>query len=286
MGKGQSVSVVNCAIKKSKLGSGYELIASEKTSIVASSKKFDVSDDLVSEKKLTYDLEKLDMIDETSIGNRVSIKGKVISLSDSEEIKSTLASGKVFVKKDGVISDESRASRLVLWENHVESVKCGKCYAISDVCIKSYSGQKYFSTTDDTTIQEIAEIGTVCQTINTGEEQFVGDIVGVISSNSYYSCISCSAKVDGDGVIGCCSKCGMKQKINRCKRNSVLQVMIENDSKIRKTVSMFGSVIDDLIKDEEDELLDFETKVLMSTTKIFTIRPNNTVLSVKNIDID
>jgi hypothetical protein len=78
----------------------------------------------------------------------------------------------------------------------------------------------------------------------------------------------------------------MKQKINRCKQNSVLQVIIENDSKIRKTVSMFGSVIDDLIKDEEDELLDFETKVLMSTTKIFTIRPNNTVLSVKNIDID
>ena len=158
--KGQSVSFVNCDIKKSKIGSGYELVLSEKSSIIPSPKKIKVSDDFL--EKNTSDvvtsLEKIDIIEDiaANVGNKVSIRWKVVSLKNSEKIK---AKDRVFVKRECVFGDASKASRLDL----VDSVEKSKCYTISNVVVKAYSWQKYFSTTDNSEVKEISDIGEVCE---------------------------------------------------------------------------------------------------------------------------
>ena len=61
--------------------------------------------------------------------------------------------------------------------------------------------------------------------------------------------------------------------------------MIENEKGVRKTVTMFGDIIDLLMTEVEDEFdIDVETKLLSLTTKRFKIKPNNVVTSVENIE--
>lgn len=129
MEKGQSVSLVNCGIKRSKMesfnGPLYDIHISEKTSIVSSPIKFDVGDE-VRGKIIgnVVELEKMEMIGNivANSGNKVAIKGKVISINDTVEIKSN---DKVFTKRECVFAN-SKGYRLVLWEDMVNSVECGK----------------------------------------------------------------------------------------------------------------------------------------------------------------
>ncbi len=55
----------------------------------------------------------------------------------------------------------------------------------------------------------ISDVGAVCKS-SFDEEEFFGDIVGVVSCSKFCSCILCEAKVKENGVVG--SKCGLKQK--------------------------------------------------------------------------
>ncbi len=141
MEKGKSVGLVNCEIKKSKMSSGYEVILSEK-SLVVSSPKFKVGDDILSKKMVeVFELTKLSMIDEivANLGNKVIIKGKAISVKNCETIN---ANDRVFTKRECVFSDDSRACRLVLWEDLVESMEKGKYYRVSNACVKAYNSEK------------------------------------------------------------------------------------------------------------------------------------------------
>ena len=76
-------------------------------------------------------MEKIDIIEDiaANVGNKVSIRGKVVY---SEKIK---AKDRVFVKRECVFGDASKASRLVLWEDLVDSVENSKCYTISNVVV-------------------------------------------------------------------------------------------------------------------------------------------------------
>jgi hypothetical protein len=286
MDKGQSISIMNCDIKKSKMGAGYELILSEKSLISPSPKIFKVTDDFLElEKKKLDVLEKNDMIDNISVRSRVSIKRKVISLEETETIKA--ANGNLFTKRECIFSDRSKASRLVLWENLTDLLQTNKCYTIRSVYVKTYNGQKYFSSTDDSVIQEIADLGEVSLIESNSEDEIIGEIVGVLSNNSFHSCISCASKVEqfqDSDVIGRCSKCGLRQRISRCKLKLVAQVMIEDDKGIKKVVTMFGGVITELIKSDIEDNCDLEMKLLTLATVMFKIRHDNIVPSVKNID--
>ena len=238
--RGESVSVVNCDVKKRKIGgTGYELVLSDKSSVIRSPKKFKLSDDLLMRFDVN-ELERIVMIEDisTNVGNKVSVKGKLVSLKDSEKIKTK---DRVFTKRESVLSDESTAIRLVLWEKLVESVELSKSYSITNLSVKTYGGQKYLSTTDISEVKEISEIVGAVHEIQSGIEEFVGDIVGIVSITKFYSCILCAAKVTEESfnsIVGCCGKCGLKQKISRCKKNLVAQVLIENQERINKTVTM------------------------------------------------
>ena len=132
MEKGHSVSLVNCGIKKSKVGTGYELIVSDKSTVMRSPKKFKVSDDMMKKASRVCELDRIEKIDviAANAGNKVCIRGKVVSIYETKDCS-------VFTKRACVISDESRACRLVLWEELVDLLETSKCYIISNVSVKS-----------------------------------------------------------------------------------------------------------------------------------------------------
>lgn len=58
-----------------------------------------------------------------------------------------------------------------------------------------------------------------------------GEIVGVMNTEAYNSCRVCKAKVMAvNDMMGECSKCLMKMKMNRCGKSKVarLRFMIED----------------------------------------------------------
>ena len=77
------------------------------------------------------------------IGNKVSVVGKIASIKEVEDIKSTK---RVFKKQEFVLIDKSKACRLLVWEDLVKSMESGKCYNIEGLSVKAYNGQKYLST--------------------------------------------------------------------------------------------------------------------------------------------
>ncbi len=91
------ISLVNCDIKR-KIGLGYELVLSEKSSVMSSpNKKFQVNDDLMISSRLRSvnsticaELKELLEIDGVAaqVGNKVSVVGKVVSVKEMDEIKS------------------------------------------------------------------------------------------------------------------------------------------------------------------------------------------------------
>ena len=179
MEKGQSVSLSNCEIKRAKGGMGLEIVLSEKSR---------VNDEKRKKASGVTGLEKLEKMKDIvpNVENKVSIKGKIVGLKESEKIKSK---ERVLVKREIEISDESQACRLVLWEELVGSVEEDKSYRICNVCVKAYGGMKYFSSTDTSTVDEITDIGEVCVKSISKNEVFIGEIIGIVSSSHFSRCV-------------------------------------------------------------------------------------------------
>ena len=286
----EAVAVQNCDIKKSKFGPGYEVVLSQKSSVVSSPKRFKV-DQVELEKSVGMLSKLMELTDiAANMGNKVSVQGKI--LSAEKEVQSiTTADKRSYVKRDYVISDSSYACRMVMWEGLVNSIEIGKCYLITQVGVKAYNGEKYFSSTDQSEVKEIADIGEVTesQANAVGLEDFVGEIIGIVSCTKFISCVSCAGKVEDESsssCIGICGKCGLKQKLNKCQTKRIARVMIEIEkTREKKTVTIFNDVLNELVRMEDDESSGIEIKLLEVPPKLFSIR-NNIVKSVSDISLE
>ena len=79
-----------------------------------------------------------------------------------------------------------------------------------------------------------------------------GEIVGVMNIEVYNSCRVCKAKVMAvNDMMGECSKCGMKIKMNRCDKSKVARFMIEDSQQRVYEVSAFQDVIEVIIQDSD-----------------------------------
>ena len=98
-------------------------------------------------------------IDEVAaqVGNKVCIHGKVVSMKEMDEIKSVKGDGAVFKKQECMLADKSKACRLVVWEKLINTMENGKSYKISNVSVKSYSGDNYLSTVDASKVPDIGD---------------------------------------------------------------------------------------------------------------------------------
>ena len=266
----ESLKFENCGVKKSKIGTGYEIVMTQRSTVACSPKKFHVDDDFMKQKVDLHGVRESSLKD-IVVGDKVTVNVKILSLKEIEEVTSS-RSGKTLKKQDVVVAGHSQACRLVLWEELPNSVQMSKSYRITGATVKFYNGEKYLSTTENSEITEIDDLKEVNEnTIDVRKnEYFTAEIVGVISYKGFSSCISCASKVlDCCNGIGECSKCGLKVRIDKWKKSAAAKVIIEGTTKIgpdltRRTVSMFGNVIQRLqscnIPKVSLELLSFSRK--------------------------
>ena len=91
------------------------------------------------------------------------------------------------------------------------------CYEFKHVTIKSFSGAKYLSLSERSSVVKITDIGEVVDTV-ASETEIEGEIIGVISCETYNSCRSCKGKAveTHNQAILECTKCAIKIKATRC----------------------------------------------------------------------
>lgn len=75
-----------------------------------------------------------------------------------------------------------------------------------------------------------------------------GDIDGVLGCEGYESCMGCKSKVkSADGLIGKCSKCGMMQKMKKCRMMMTARVIVSGVDGKSYVLTMFDEVISEVI---------------------------------------
>ena len=67
-----------------------------------------------------------------------------------------------------------------------------------------------------------------------------GEIIGVLTCDEYVSCRACKAEVlPISEIVGECSKCNMKAKLQKCDLNTVARIQIEDENSKTYTVTAF-----------------------------------------------
>lgn len=247
----QPIVLNNCTIQESKRGYGVEIFANTQTKVYDSPKKFEIStSSLITANKTLNSLEE---IKDLKLNEKVTVRGKVISLQDPITVFSK-ARNKDLHKQDFNIADKFDVVRGVVWEDSIGTLQCDQSYQITDVNVCQFGGSKYISVSATSQITVIDDLGEVIGNeglveISSGFKHITGDIIAVISFAEYPSCITCKSKVDKiNDLLGKCTKCGMSLKWSRCTTSQAAKFIIEDAAGKTYTVTAFNDVLNQVFK--------------------------------------
>ena len=88
--RGESISLVNCVIQKSRYGEEFEVVASKRSSLVASPKRFNIDEsELNPSVSCVNELPKLSAMEGVPafVGNKLSIRAKVMAVKDPQNVQ-------------------------------------------------------------------------------------------------------------------------------------------------------------------------------------------------------
>lgn len=135
----EAVVVKNCTIKESSYGSSsvaptYEIVASSKSKIEMSPKKFKLDvNACASVESAACDVRSLDAVESLSSNQHITIVAKVAVVGESTIVKSQ---HKELVKQECLLADANSVLRMVLWEEKVGILKAGCSYKLINVNVK------------------------------------------------------------------------------------------------------------------------------------------------------
>ena len=232
------VALTNCEVKKARESEELELILKSSSRVGSSPKKFEVGEiTIVGSSELS-----LDELDGKMSFAKVSLNAKAIGVSDPVTVSGGLR------KQDVTISDSKSSARMTLWEKDIGRMVMGNSYRLTNIIVRSYQQVKYLSMPKEgATIVQIEDIGKVADA-DTAENYITittAEVVGVQRLDMYSACLACKAKVSPTSeILGSCSKCDMVQRIDRCKKQLSVKLIIADGAEYI-TLNAFGSNVMD-----------------------------------------
>ena len=130
---GEPIDILACKIKKSKFSDEHDVMMASKTSVLTSPTKINLDRDKLARKKNL----KLCDLPYLSDGTRVNCTVKVLRIEET-----ALVSGGQSLQ-NVIISDSTKADKIVLWNDDIDKLKVGYSYKLSHVLVKSYQNEKY-----------------------------------------------------------------------------------------------------------------------------------------------
>ena len=121
------VELTNCVVKHSRQGQGFDVMLKSTLQI---SKKLDM--DAIMASTVETKLITLDMLQTLSQYEKVSVHVKILRLLPAEQVGQENK-----IKRDVIVADRTATAKVVLWEEHIDSLQEGKSYSLKNIHVKS-----------------------------------------------------------------------------------------------------------------------------------------------------
>ncbi len=192
--EGKAVAIVNCCVQERRFDN-LEIVASLKTRLESSPKRFKLSDKLLDQAGCSFAVDAtLDGLEMIVDKQWINVMVKIIKMGEP-----TLVSAKFgpLKKQDCIIGDSNGRARVVLWEKKIDSMKEGRSYRLTRVSVQEFGEVKYLSLPLDATFEEIDDIGDMADSDEDsepagGQPVSKAEIAAVLEVDEYNSCLSCN----------------------------------------------------------------------------------------------
>ncbi len=167
----------------------------------------------------------------------ISLKGEIAQLSGVKYVN-TLHHGKL-KKQEVIVRDTTSSTKLILWEQHVDSLELNKTYLLKNLRLKATKTDRYLNTakTEKFTFSEtqpseypLVEVDQSLSVVTS--TTWTAKILGIQQITKQASCVSCGKSVNqlSNGILGECSSksCGMNQVLSSCPAQWYLKVPVQN----------------------------------------------------------
>uniref|UniRef100_A0A1X7VMY7 Replication protein A OB domain-containing protein n=1 Tax=Amphimedon queenslandica TaxID=400682 RepID=A0A1X7VMY7_AMPQE len=228
----------------------------------------------------------IDELQTTSVNQHVSVIGKIIRIEAPVEVNTK--AGKKLQKQDCFIRDSDSTCRIVLWESNVGILEKNKSYKLVKFLVWPYDGVKYLSLCDSSTFEAISGIEEISDDDDTQyfeEPQpavsvVCGEIIAVLSTTDYVSCVSCTGTVHSiNGILGQFTHCNATIKLKSCNSSKSARIVVASGTK-KWHHTAYNEELEVIIKDEQGESL--EEKLLnIDTITIHYNTKNNVIKQVE-----
>ena len=267
----KALALVNCTIKQSKYDDGMEVIASLKTKLELSPKRFKIDQDLYMLKEESIPpeitLSQLQDVD-ILVTPKVSVSGKIVKVHEPNSVMS-LKKNKLLNKQDCIIADNTGTAKIVLWENKIGLLKLGMSYKLMQLAVSSFRDLNNLNLQEDAKIEEIdINVNVEDAELSLHDEQndmINGEIAVVLSTKVHIACVNCKGEVQPSPkscTIGECIECKAKMKMAKCLKIYNANFVFEDDKGKSWYLTAFNEQIIDILngtcmdgKDLGDELL-------------------------------
>ena len=207
------VQLINCEVKSSRYGEGYDVMLKSGSQIRESQRKIDVPSLMIE----TEDVITLDTLQQKELFQKVTVTIKVCEVKDPITISEKSM-------QDVIIADKSSAARVALWEDNIGIMQQGSSYTLKNFVVRVFQSIKYLTMVGEgAELIPIRDIGIVAlqHSANTDSEVVLRDvtIVGVLHLDTLRACLNCKGRVEPQTPpLGKCSRpdCRMMQRYDLC----------------------------------------------------------------------
>ncbi len=131
--------------------------------------------------------------------------------------------------------------------------------------VKTYLQNKFLTIPKQgASVCKIQDIGQVVDNDTPEDATTIqgAEFIGVAALDSYSACLACKSKVEAtDNSIGTCTKCGMQQRLTKCKQQLRAKLYISSGENYF-TLQAFGTNVVDIAQEQD-----------VTTTSLLTARP-------------
>ena len=252
------VKITNCQVKPSRNGGqGFDILLNTDSEISVSAKKLEMESIMTTPEKPK--LITLDTLPSLPQYDKVSVNIKVLKVFQPQEVGQMKT-----CKQDVSIADRTAASTVVLWEEHVNSLKEGQSYHLANFHVKEFQSRKHLSMPkQDFSITPIEMVETNITPPPDEEHTTIRNvtIIGVPQLDDYNCCMKCNARVEPlSPPLGKCTafECQMMQVYDLCKKQVSARVLLrycnqDGASDQRITCFAFGDIVNQLANLPSDQ---------------------------------
>ena len=169
---------------------------------------------------------------QTDIYKSINVLAKVMTKDENKQV--IVKQGKRLLKTSCIIADSNDSIELVLWEDHISMVDCGKMYQFKAVKVRVFDDTKYLSTNEATVIEQKDDLKDVNLSSDIIKDNIIeGKCIAAMIKKSL-SCLVCNASIDliPDEDTVTCQMCQMTMISSSVNEKLVATLVIQTNKKM------------------------------------------------------